>query len=821
MQHASLMDIFNAAAGAASPFIQKRAGDLKEQHDLQFIKDAANFATEIQNYTRDHLYDPGSYEGTAEEYQLEYLKKIQNFANEKFDGYIKTNGSDYYKGRIETQRAQSLDALRGYSLLQEDEWRFKQAWTQFGTDARSYMSLPAEKAWTAINAALGVLKKQVQVTPDKEREILEGYRKELMTKKISEGMDGINLDDYKNKPGELDRLVRNTLDGLRGSFGEFMKVSVSKLDESGKPTGETEERAWTFPEQKEFEDRLVDFTTSRLWKKNEEAALTDSARYHEIVEEAIRTGKAELFGKANEIARPYRNGSISEVMRGAKPEGQLFARNYSPGFRARLPGLFPEPNLPKERSGGSGGGASLAHIEKNLNFLVEEALFKYLQGETGFENARQIYEASHEKLYKEAQAMGYEGDRGQFSSDFPTFFSPRVFVSVLDRVAKTPGLKAAIPERMKQFEKAIEGNKDLQKMLGGKYKEQAELLVSEMMLDYADALKSVNWNNFTESQLKKISDEVIGKFASKQLTLIQAASGKSPFEGQNLFDPLVGFFTGRGTGGQVVARREENLAKGAAAIEKSQGLVTTYIDRNIPATLRGPDKNPEAASKGLGVYGTEGKRWIAHAETGGKAKGPHQKAHYPSESEVEEFMLGLKQLNEVDVKRDEQNPALLYQYKDQGIFFRIKQDPKNKQQIIIERQDTTGIRAKDLEDPAKAAKSLSESKWRPVNVNRDWEKPSFKGDIAASTEKVERRRLDTSNADRLREALKKQPGDAYWEKELKRAEKEETDFIKDMQQLKDKEWRDIEIRNAILSGTISAKRAKELFGYDYDKGQSK
>ena len=359
MAGATLMDVFNAGTRAAAPFLQHGTNRLREQNDLELRNFQARFATDLQNRIRDNPFN-----GNAESYHAGILK----FADEKFSAARAANTSPHFQGNLDQMRTQTQELIRNHVLQQEDAWRIGQAQVQHGKDVDAFIdNLPPEQAWAAITQSVDLLRSQMPITPEQQHQMLEGYRTRLFQENMSRQMDAVTPD--RNFTGTLDDFLRQRLGEYRLGF-DFLSTRVSVLDEAGRATGEHEERPWS-EGQREWEDRLVEFTKNRIQRESMERALTDYARFRRLHEEAALTGNSALSLQADAIARPYLNGSITEILRGVSPENQRFARNYSPSDQARLARLFQDPN-----AGGSGRMS-----DADLNREMDEVIRRGLTGE--------------------------------------------------------------------------------------------------------------------------------------------------------------------------------------------------------------------------------------------------------------------------------------------------------------------------------------------------------------------------------------------------------------------------------------------------------
>ena len=441
---------------------------------------------------------------------------------------------------------------------------------------------------------------------------------------------------------------------------------------------------WDYEGKKEFEDKLLEFHKNRIYRQHIERALTDDARFRQLKEEAERTNNHALSRQADEIAKNYRDKEIKEIINGVSYEDQKYACNYAPWNHAQVAGLFREPI----EAGRGLRGASHTQVKDMLNIYGKELMRKYFNKELDVENGRQLLSVLPGMLYDQVRAEfggEYPGGKKQFFEDNANYFLN--MENALMEVAKSDGLRAMIPERIEAFKRMIRNDQKLQKTLNKNYASQLELIDKYFIEEFLDYLTSVNWKTVTEEQLMAGTKEIIGRFTSAGVRLLGVASAKSPFAGQE------------------TGSRESSLARGLAAMtDEGKGLISTRRAYRDPVFMPGPDSDPAMYERSIGVYKTEAARWIARSHLPGDA----------SEKEVQNMMSYLRPVNEIDIQRDEENPAAIFQYNNTGLFYRVRAERNDKGrltgQIIIESQNTSG----------KTAEELKDDKWTSRTVNRNW-----------------------------------------------------------------------------------------------------
>jgi hypothetical protein len=120
MSHASLLQVLNAGAGAAQPFIDRETERLKERNDNRLKLDMANYTSYMENKLRDTPYT-----GEGED---AYITRLQKEAGDWFDtGEADLrNAPAYYREARGRMKEQALAGARKAALEKVDEWDVEQ-----------------------------------------------------------------------------------------------------------------------------------------------------------------------------------------------------------------------------------------------------------------------------------------------------------------------------------------------------------------------------------------------------------------------------------------------------------------------------------------------------------------------------------------------------------------------------------------------------------------------------------------------------------------------------------------------------------------------
>jgi len=429
----TLMDVFNAASHAASPFLQQGTAELKERNDLELRNNAARFATDLQDWMRDNPYN-GNFD--------EYLGKMEKFTGERYAQAEQQQTSDYSRKMLDQMRTQTLEVARGHALAEADKWRVQQADVRFKDDAQQFMDkLPPEQALPAVQNALKLLKAERYVGPDEESRMMDAARKELYAKTLTEGLQGVQNVD------ELDGAIK----GMKGRFEKMpgWKRKVSTVDDEGNITGE-EERLWNFDGQEDWEKSLVEKETKRIQGEHWEQVRAKQSYVDRLVvsgniDEAIRVCKQEgaEWNKAYNPAHARRYGNISDDHRdrgsgffdwrkleeykkqGAKGEAMALLDAYGPE-------MFIRPQVQGDGTvivGYNGDGtpitkryASLAEAKEGFLFYKKQAFMASKGGEDAY--TLQLWEKDQaewfEILYDEVGKALQQKDK-TLAADFEKF----------------------------------------------------------------------------------------------------------------------------------------------------------------------------------------------------------------------------------------------------------------------------------------------------------------------------------------------------------------------------------------------------------------
>ena len=155
------------------------------------------------------------------------------------------------------------------------------------------------------------------------------------------------------------------------------------------------------------------------------------------------------------------------------------------------------------------------------------------------------------------------------------------------------------------------------------------------------------------------------------------------------------------------------------------------------------------------------------------------------------------------------NPAAVYQYKGRDVFFRVQQDPENPDQVIIERQNTSG----------KGADALREDQWKRQETKRQWAPEST---LPEDKKRIQREDDSYSKVERLRKQIDETPKtDKTRRKQLQRdmteAMNQQNTEVGRLKALSNSPEKDREIERLIAERIFSPAQAKELFGYEQDR----
>jgi hypothetical protein len=257
IQHASLMDVFNAAGQAASPFLGKYTEKYKKRNDLQIELNIEDYKNERANWLRDNPYD-----GNVESPEA-YRDRLNNFTNKLFlegngkkgeegkkgylyKGLIAGNSSAYYQEQMRQVQDKALKLNEGTALEAHDEWRMSDERRQCVENVQAGMEYDdAQEGWRYIERSVELLCTQQYVSPEQKAKMLQDFGTSLYQRHYARVVDAAgSLEDLQKAVAELkygkpvlDKDGKPVLgeDGkpkLEGGFAQFMpRTQVTKFYE--------------------------------------------------------------------------------------------------------------------------------------------------------------------------------------------------------------------------------------------------------------------------------------------------------------------------------------------------------------------------------------------------------------------------------------------------------------------------------------------------------------------------------------------------------------------------------------------------------------
>jgi len=721
MRHATAYDIFNNATGIGNQLMQFGTNHMQERNDLMLSNVAAKFESEFKDYIRDVQFK-GDYE--------KYKTEMENFTRRWYDIQKTENNSAYYQRMIDIMKEQSLVKVRDHAKEQQDKYDAEAADIRFQEEANAFMrNMQPEEAFDAIINSFKLSKVKRPVSQSDEYKTIESIRRTLFENnavKLYNSAQNVSYLDY------IPELLNNQF--------SFMTVQEPVFDKDNNVI-RREERPWTFNGREEWQEKQKEIATARIHKQNMENALTDNAQYTRLKEEWIRTGDASLSIRADRIADHYLKGEgvIAKLMKGQKDE----ITEYSNSDKDRLLGLF----MPYSEKGVELNNVPRSQVSAYINMYGKELMKSYFKGETNIENGRVLLSILPNLLYDQVEAEfgAYPGGKEQFYKDNTNYFLD--METALMEVAQSKELWNVIPSMIDDFKNTIKTNQELQRILERDYAGRQAQMLDYFVDEYFDFLTSVNWNKqfgVTPEELQAGANEIIGRLTSSNINLLGRASNTNLFTGQN------------------IQTRERNLAQGLAAMKNAPGVISTRRNLQSPVYLPGTNADLTRYERGLRVYATEAAEWVARSQNNMNT----------SRQEIETWASRLRLVNEIDVKRDEINPAAIFQLDDQGIFFRVRAELDAREnptgQILIDRQVTEG----------KNPEELAEDKWRAQTVRRnDIPESTLRQDRRENTERTPIETLE-SEIQQITEQLRNSPNSSSLARDLARKQNELRDARK-------------------------------------------
>lgn len=303
MQHATLADVFNMGARAASPFIQQRTDELRQQNELQLKNEAANFAVKLNNKIRDTQFNAKNHEDSETAYN-EYLNELNTFAAQEFERMGRANNSKYYTDSLRQLQTESMGMIRGHALERQDQWRYGQEAVKCNEEIQGFMGIDAwtpEKKMQAINDRITWSAAQRPLTPQQIEEMRQNARTSLYGDYMEKAMSGA---------GNVNNL-KTILENTSAYFNSIMpETETDVLDAEGKPTGEKVKTAWTFQNRKEWEEGMIGRHTRRIQEEHGSRILEAEGTFQRLIQAGNYEG-AKTFGKqeAAKLNRYYKQGN--------------------------------------------------------------------------------------------------------------------------------------------------------------------------------------------------------------------------------------------------------------------------------------------------------------------------------------------------------------------------------------------------------------------------------------------------------------------------------------------------------------------------------
>jgi len=255
-RHATIADIFSAAAQAASPFLREDTRRRKEENDLWLRRYGDSYTTKIANKVRDTPYN-GNYS--------EYKDELEKFAGGLFTQAKQERTNEYSQKALDAMERQSLEMIGRHALERQDQFEIEQAGVRYQSDKQMYLDseeLPEHKL-QKIETSLKLLAARANLGPEAQHREMDAVRKELYTQTVSERLQGVKDPD----------MLRGELEKIKKQFGDMpgWKTAVVKVyekdegegKEKGKPVYDRagnpvmEEREWGFEGQKDWDEKVL------------------------------------------------------------------------------------------------------------------------------------------------------------------------------------------------------------------------------------------------------------------------------------------------------------------------------------------------------------------------------------------------------------------------------------------------------------------------------------------------------------------------------------------------------------------------------------
>jgi hypothetical protein len=216
------------------------------------------FETEMRNYERDNIFN---YQGNPDDpkelddYTKKYQKAQENFIYGKFAEKFGSNVNiGYYNERMKNMRTQALEKARDYAMKKQDETRQGIARNRFAASAENYAeNLPPDRAWTAFNNSINLLKTDIEISPEDEYKFRTTFLKQIHAREAESLLGSVN---------DVNQLGA-AMEALKERFSFMPKDVFNTFDEEGNVTG-TEEKDWSFAGKEEYEKKLLEAHEKRI-----------------------------------------------------------------------------------------------------------------------------------------------------------------------------------------------------------------------------------------------------------------------------------------------------------------------------------------------------------------------------------------------------------------------------------------------------------------------------------------------------------------------------------------------------------------------------
>jgi hypothetical protein len=384
--HASLLDVFNAAGRAATPFLQEGTARLRERNEFDFKVNMDNFEAGWK-----HQLQADPYNGDEESYK----KRLDAFIDEKFNGekgYTAANNSIHYQKLIQRARQAAGRMAEDTVRAEKRKWDVKQEAVDMDKDIErlkeTHMFFGSEKARTLPEDPVETVKK-ISMRIEHAGDFI-GYGPEERHK-LTQAHTADYFQQYSREMTEdIDDVAEmlKMMTDIRGKFAghELMTASME-----------------------EWHEAFVRESTARIHKKNENKIRAEDAVYRDLMKKDAELGGGTTYAKqANDRAKQYREG-VQKDLRDGKYEEVI---NYADSFKDVIPGLF------DGTSGRGSGSGSESGKEPRLNLSsLDYSLYKLIQGSVLGTSGTSYYElgvGEEESLAKtliaDVEALAKTGD---------------------------------------------------------------------------------------------------------------------------------------------------------------------------------------------------------------------------------------------------------------------------------------------------------------------------------------------------------------------------------------------------------------------------